>query len=175
MELTRRAFCVTVGAGLVGGCTESSSNPSNSGDSPVDWKTTPLEDVTTGEEFTISEFAVPTIVHTYATWCSTCRRQHQEFVSLQSELGDELVLIDLNVDSDEDADTVRQHAEQNGFDWRFAVLSDPITEALINEFGRRVVSPPQSPVVLLCPDDSTHVYDKVTPASELATAVTEQC
>lgn len=170
MVLSRRAFCVAVGAGILGGCTQTSQR-----DSSVDWMDTPLEDVMTGNEFTIGQFAAPTVVHTYATWCSTCRRQHQQFVSLQAQLGEDIVLIDLNVDSDEDANAVREHASRNGFDWRFAVLSDSVTDALIEEFGRRVVSPPQSPVVLLCPDDTTHVLDKVVPAGELATATQEQC
>jgi thiol-disulfide isomerase/thioredoxin len=166
---------VTVGTDILAGCTDSSSSGSDDDAASVDWRNTPLEDVTTGEEFTIGEFSVPTIVHTYATWCSTCRRQHQEFVSLHEELGDEIVLIDLNVDSGENADTVREHAERNGYDWRFAVLSDPVTEALVDEFGREVVSPPQSPIVLLCPDDSTHVLDKVTQAADLTSEIREQC
>lgn len=173
MRVTRRGFCGSVGLGAVSGCIGITRD--DEGGSSVDWLTTPLEDVRTGEEFTISQFAVPTVVHTYATWCGTCRRQHEEFVSLKEAVGEDVVVVDLNVDSSESASAVRAHATRNGFDWRFAVLSDSFIEALVEEFGRSVVSPPQSPVIVVCPDDRTHAYDKIVSASELSTITREQC
>jgi hypothetical protein len=45
---------------------------------------------------------------------------------------------------------VREHAEGNDFDWRYAVAPPELTRALIEEFGTTIVAAPASPVVLIC-------------------------
>lgn len=141
----------------------------------VDWRSEQLVDVTSDETFTVDGFDRPVLVHTFAIWCSTCQRQHGEFGPLLEGTAEDPVVVELNIDPNEDADAVREHAERHGFDWRFAVSPAHVSEALVEEFGSRVVSAPQSPVILICPDGDTHVLDKVVSASDLADALDSRC
>ncbi|MHC3438672.1 TlpA family protein disulfide reductase [Natrialbaceae archaeon A-gly3] len=193
----RGVLTLAVGTGLtLAGCLESNGNGSgngngnrNDGDGGTDdgggdtddegsaaWRTEPLEDVTTGETFSIGEFEQPVLLHTFAIWCSTCQRQHEEFATLEEGAGGEFVAIELNVDPNEDHDAVRAHAEDHGFDWPFAVAPSSVTGALVDEFGSVMTSPPQSPVVLVCPGGDTHVLDDdtVVAASDLGRALEDR-
>ena len=142
---------------------------------PVDWRSESLVDVTTDESFTIDEFDRPVLLHTFAIWCGTCQRQHGEFGSLLDGTAEDPVVVELNIDPNENADAVREHAERHGFDWRFAVSPAHVSEALVEEFGSRVVSAPQSPVILICSDGDTHVLDKVVSDTDLADALESRC
>ncbi len=179
----RRRFIATVGTGLVGtltGCLDMlGAEPDDTDASPTtddgEWRNAALEDVRTGESFSIDEFDVPVFVHTFAVWCSTCQRQHGEFGTLIEESTESFEVVELNIDPNEDADAVRSHADSHGFTWRFAVSPPAVTEALVADFGSRITSPPQSPVILVCDDDGPHVLDKVRPAADLDAALEEHC
>lgn len=149
------------------------------GDDAVDavWLTTELEDARTSETFTIGGFEDPVLLHTFAIWCGTCQRQHDEFADLVAEGNVEVVPVELNVDPNEDVDAVADHAETHGYDWPFAVSPPDLTSALVDEFGTEMTSPPASPVVLVCPDGETHVLDDsvVVPAEELEGAIQDGC
>jgi thiol-disulfide isomerase/thioredoxin len=141
------------------------------------WQTATLEDVTTGESFTIAGLERPAFVHTFAIWCSTCQRQHGEFEALFEQESAAFDVVELNIDPDESPDAVREHASEHGFDWTFAISPPDVTEALVSAYGSRMASPPQSAVLLVCPDGATHVLDEdaVMSASQLETALGEQC
>lgn len=168
--VTRRSLlgAAATGAALAG-CLGSSDDE---GGASTDWRTASLTDVTTGESFTIGGFDRPVLLHTFAVWCSTCSRQHGEFGRLRESVGDDVVPVELNVDPNEDADAVREHAREGGYDWPFAVAPPEVTEALVEAFGSEVTSPPQSPVVLVCPDGSAEeLGSSVVGAADLEAAI----
>ncbi len=185
----RRLLALAAGVGLAfSGCLEldvladdgARDDPGGTSDGAVDeaatdWRSESLVDTTTDESFAIDEFDRPVLVHTYAIWCGTCRRQHREFASLLEDRSEALVVVDLNVDPNEDAAAVRENAAAHGFDWTFAVSPPHVTEALVDEFGSSITSPPRSPVVLVCPDGETHVLGKVVTASDLAESIEDRC
>ena len=120
------------------------------------WLDFEMEDVNTGEIFRVSDFAgKPVLLETFAVWCSNCKRQQHELVKLHEEVGDEVVSIALSVDPNESASLVRQHAESNGFHWRYAVSPPELTRALIDQFGTSVVSAPSVPMILISPDQTS--------------------
>lgn len=124
-----------------------------------DWRAVELTDVTTGEAFTVSGFGGrPVLVEFFAVWCPVCTSQQQELGTLV-ERRDDLVAISLNVDPNEDAEQVREHAEKKGFDWRYAVSPPAMTKALIDEFGTVVTNAPAAPVVRICPDRTAALVD----------------
>ncbi|ELZ65365.1 hypothetical protein C457_17737 [Haloferax prahovense DSM 18310] len=119
------------------------------------WRTTELTDVRTGETFTIEGLLDrPILLETFAVWCSNCLRQQRELVEFHEAVGDDVLTVALDIDPNEDAEKVRKHAEDHGFDWRYAVSPEPVTKTLTAEFGSSMASAPVVPMVRLCPDGS---------------------
>lgn len=181
---SRRQLLALFGAGSVGlaGCLgESESTASDEPSETIEtaeavWATTTLEDVRTGETFTAAGFDRPTILEPFAVWCSTCQRQQQELATFHDAVGDEVVSINLGIDSNEDAETLATHADDHGFDWQYAVSPSEVTQSLVADFGQSIANPPQSPAILLCPEGEVTLLDDgvVTGADELEAAV-ETC
>ncbi|MFB6206925.1 MAG: TlpA family protein disulfide reductase [Haloglomus sp.] len=104
-----------------------------------------------GESFTIGGLEPPVVVQSFAVWCPKCQRQSEQL----AQVGDSVTVVGLNTDPNEDAAKVRQHAEENGFDWRFAVAPTEMTESLIDEFGTTVTNAPSTPLIFVCSGGST--------------------
>jgi thiol-disulfide isomerase/thioredoxin len=139
------------------------------------WRTTTLEDVTTGEEFTINEFDRPVFIHPFGEWCSKCRSQQRDFQDLHERIGDRIEIVDISIVEGDGADLIRSHAEDNGFGWKFAVSPEDVTASLVDDFGTDVTSPPSSPVILLCPDGSARSIPKGASASDLEDELETNC
>jgi thiol-disulfide isomerase/thioredoxin len=144
------------------GCTQTEIQAQDStSDSPqeklqVDWMNIDLGDIRTGQTFKISDFeGKPILLESFAVWCPTCTAQQGNIKELHEEVGDAVVSISLNTDPNEDFKLVRDHIEENGFDWFYAISPVEVTKALIYQFGMGVVNAPSAPVVLICPDLST--------------------
>ena len=73
---------------------------------------------------------------------------------LQQENSD-VVVIGVDADPNEEAQQVIDHVEQNGFEGRYVVATQELTDALVGEFGPSIVSPPSSPVVLISADQTS--------------------
>ncbi|PSQ43329.1 hypothetical protein BRD17_06475 [Halobacteriales archaeon SW_7_68_16] len=159
------AGCLGLGGGGDGGETDPGAT----------WLTTPMTDVLTDETFTIGSFDRPVVLETFAVWCSICTDQQREVWEFHGAVGDDAVSVSLNVDPNEDARRVRDHAAGHGFDWRYAVAPPSVTRSLVNRFGQGVTNAPSAPVVRLCPGGSARkLRDGVKPADELRTAI-ERC
>lgn len=148
----------------------------DSDDQVPEWMTTELEEVTTEETFTLEAFDVPVLLETFAVWCPDCLEQQQESAALHEESDTDVVSVGLNVDPNEEADIVRDHAERHGFDWHFAVAPPDLTRSLVDEFGESIAHPPASPVVLVCPEGSARrLDDGLLSASTLESEVESGC
>jgi thiol-disulfide isomerase/thioredoxin len=172
------AGCVGGDSGTDGGGVPTDEDPEGgvtgeSDDRPA-WQTTTLEDTTTGETFTIEEFDGPVVLHTFATWCSTCKRQQDNIDNLQQRR-EEVAFVDLTIDENDDAGDVASHAESNGFGWRFGVSPAEVTRSLVEDFDQSVTVAPQSPVILVCPDGGAHRVGKVVSADEIGAAIDASC
>ena len=122
---------------------------------PVAWLATELTDVSTGETFTLAEFAgTPVLLESFAVWCPICTNQQKQVRALHEEVGDEVVSIALNTDPNEDDDKVAAHIARHGFDWRYAVAPAELILALKEEFGVGILNAPSAPMVLICPDQN---------------------
>jgi|GEM_PF-1659050 len=119
------------------------------------WMDIELKDISTGEVFRVSDFrGRPILLESFAVWCPTCLRQQKEMEKLKEKEGDTVVHISLNTDPNEDEDKIREHLEEHGLDWYFAVSPPELTKALIDEVGLAIVSAPLAPVILICEDQS---------------------
>ncbi|CCQ37940.1 thioredoxin [Natronomonas moolapensis 8.8.11] len=183
---TRRGVLAVLGGSVaVSGCLGTgddagSADAAGEDDGDADttaWRTAELTDVTTGEQFSVSGFDDPALVHPFAVWCSTCGSQNREIDTLQREFGGDREVVQLNIGDGETDDEVLEYAEENGYadHSRFAVAPTPVANALVEEFGPTAVSPPQSPVVLQCPGGGTHEIDKISDAETIDARIDADC
>ncbi len=144
---------------------------------PADWKDVELTDVATGKKFKISDFKdKPILLESFAVWCPTCLKQQKEINKLKEIEGDAIIHISLDTDPNEDEAKVREHINNNGFDWYFAVSPIELTKALIDEFGIAFVNAPGAPVVLICEDQSTRFLGRgVKSADTLKSEIDRGC
>ena len=71
---------------------------------------------------------------------------------------DSSTVVGLNIDHNEDPGKVRQHAEDNGFDRRFAVAPSGMTDSLVEAFGATVTNAPSTPVIVACSDGDAEFF-----------------
>lgn len=164
------------GLGLLAGCAGSPGSGDGGGTAAGGsdaWRTTELTDVLTDETFTIGGLEPPVLVETFAVWCPTCTRQQGEVGALLDRR-DDVTAVSLNVDANEDAATVREHAESEGFDWPAAVAPPEVTTSLKETFGTTVLNPPSAPVVRVCAESATLLGTGVKSADDLADSL-EAC
>jgi len=164
------------GAGTEGGGASGDSGDSNDETNAADgWQAIDLEDATTGESFSIAGIDRPVVLHTFATWCPTCRAQQGEIDTYVGRAGESVVAVDLTIDQNDDPEALREHAESNGFGWRFAVSPGEMTRELVDEFGQSVAVAPRSPVIIVCPDGGTKTLGKGASADEIEATVESHC
>jgi thiol-disulfide isomerase/thioredoxin len=124
------------------------------------WLDTPLTDVTTGQSFKLSDFKGQIVlVEGIAAWCTNCLRQQRELAQLHQQIGDQAQSVAIDIDLNEDAELLKKHAETNGFDWRYAVATPDLAQALADEFGSHFLNPPSVPMFLLDKEGSVHLLD----------------
>ena len=99
-----------------------------------------------GATFAIADFEGPVLVETFATWCSTCRRQLADTQRAAVEAGDDAAFLVLSVETTLDPATLAEYAAENGFDdLVFGVLDEQGLVVLQEEFGGTVLNPPSTP------------------------------
>ncbi len=118
------------------------------------WRTTPLRDVRTGEEFRIDDLrGRVVIVESMAIWCVTCTIQQDEAAEALARVGqDDVAYISLDIDPNEAEEELARYADERGYGWRFAVASREAARSLAQAFGDQILSPPSTPTILIAPD-----------------------
>lgn len=121
------------------------------------WQTLPIVNARTGETFTFADFAGKTVfVEPMATWCSNCRSQLGNVSNARAQLNNEnVVFIGLSVEAGLANDMLSDYAQDNGFDWHFAVVTPELLTELVGIFGRTVTNPPSTPHFIIRPDGTT--------------------
>jgi thiol-disulfide isomerase/thioredoxin len=148
---------------LLTACAPNSAPPRSSSDTntpianAMSWQTLPLTNARTGETFTLADFAGKTVfVEPMATWCTNCRQQLGNVSRAKSQVGtDQFVFIALSVETNITAGELAQYADENGFDWLFAVMTPDMLSELAAAFGRTITNPPSTPHFIIRPDGTT--------------------
>jgi thiol-disulfide isomerase/thioredoxin len=135
------------------------------------WRSMELTTVRDEETFTIAGLDGPVVIQSFAVWCPKCQRQSETIANLDGSF----TRVGLNTDPNEDAVKVRDHAESNGFDWRFAVAPAAMTESLIDEFGTSVANAPSTPVIVVCPDGEAAYMSGSQSSVEEITSAADEC
>lgn len=185
MDYRRRDLLSLSAAGLaaVSGCLGIASSDEGDGDDDegaeedpaveqIEWRSEPLEDVRTGETFTIGGHDAPVVLHSFAVWCGSCRTQQAHLSEFHESYEGEVVGIDLNVDANEGQERIEEHLEATGYEWYFAVSPPGVTRGIVDTFSPKLASGPGSPVVVICPDGGHEILDDFsTPAADVEAAV----
>jgi thiol-disulfide isomerase/thioredoxin len=77
----------------------------------------PLVD-TEAREFSLSDFRGKyVLLDFFAIWCTPCKMELSHLKDLKHQLGDEIVIISLDVDPEETEQQVKDYKQANGMDW----------------------------------------------------------
>jgi peroxiredoxin len=115
--------------------------------------------VQTGETFTMNEYAGKVVlVETMAMWCPNCIVQANEVRKLHALLDHpaDLISVSLDVDVNEDAASLKEYAEEYGFEWRFAIAPLEVARALGNLYTAQYLNPPLSPMLIIDREGQVH-------------------
>lgn len=117
------------------------------------WTQLPLVNARTGETFTLAHFAGRTVfVEPMATWCPLCRSQQQVVASALPNLdSSQYVFISLSVGEFIEDQDLAIYANNNGFNWIFAIATEELVQALVDTFGFSVQNPPSTPHFTISP------------------------
>ncbi len=72
----------------------------------------------------------------------------------KAQLGDDVVFVGLSLETTLPAADLARYAQDNGFDWTYAVMSEELLIGLADEFGRSITSAPSTPHFIIRPDGS---------------------
>ena len=98
------------------------------------------------------------LLETMAVWCPTCILQGAYVYKLHDLLGnpDDLISVSLDVDINEDADSLKEYAQEYGFDWHFAIAPLEVDRALGNLYTAQYLNPPLSPMLIIDRNGNVH-------------------
>jgi thiol-disulfide isomerase/thioredoxin len=140
------------------GSAKETAVPTSAPASP-EWFSMELTDVQTGETFTMNDYAGKVVLlETMAMWCPNCIVQAHEVRKLHEALGnpEDLISVTLDVDVNEDAESLKEYAFGYGFEWHFAVAPLEVARALGNLYTAQYLNPPLSPMLIIDREGSVH-------------------
>ena len=124
-----------------------------------DWYKIAMTDVRTGKTFAIGDFAGKVVlIETIAEWCPNCLFQQAATRKMSKQLGNpgDLILISLDVDSNEDEASLKKYTDDFGFEWRFAVAPLEVERAMGNLYNAEYLNPPLEPMLLIDRQGNAH-------------------
>ena len=123
------------------------------------WFNADLTNVNTSQTFKITDFKGKVVlVETMAVWCPTCLRQQNNVQALHEALGqrDDFVSVALDIDPNEEADYLQQHAAKHGFDWIYAVTGPEVAREIGQLYGPQFLNPPSAPMFIIDRHGTVH-------------------
>lgn len=123
------------------------------------WFSVSLTDANTGSEFTLNDYEGKVVlVEMMAVWCSTCKQQQDQIKALHEQLGmpADLVTVSLDIDPNEDLDTVKSYLTSAGYDWLYAVAPADVSREIASLYGDQFLNPPSAPVLIVDRHGAVH-------------------
>ncbi|MCU0631873.1 MAG: redoxin domain-containing protein [Methanolinea sp.] len=149
------AACCTL---FLAGCTGTAPFVPEGTGSDDAWRTVELQDVQTGEKFSVASLSgKPIILYTFTVSCPICTLQQKEITALKKSLGESVVVIGLDIDPKEEVDVLKSHIQKNGFSGYYVLSPPEMTGSLMDHFGPVVVNPASAPVMVICHEGSARL------------------
>lgn len=159
MKPVRMAWICLISVLVVASCAPAATEvPTVLPDTP-EWFDIELTDAQTGKTFTMSDYAGKVVLlETMAMWCPNCVLQAHEVRKLHEALGnpEDLISVSLDVDVNEDSESLKEYAGGYGFEWHFAVAPLEIARALGNLYTAQYLNPPLSPMLIIDRKGNVH-------------------
>jgi len=126
------------------------------------WQTVQLTDVLTGNQFRLSDFrGKPVLVEQMAIWCPLCAQQQTQLQAVKQKLGNNVVVVSIDIDPNETPQALANYATSNGHAWLWS--KDP--GVFLSVFQ---LSPPETPVAVMAPDGTFKLFSgQITTSGEL--------
>ena len=70
------------------------------------------------------------------------------------ESGTQVTVVGIGTDPNEDAEAILAHVVDNGFEGTYANAPQELLDAMVEQFGPEIITPPTSPVVLISADQT---------------------
>jgi thiol-disulfide isomerase/thioredoxin len=124
------------------------------------WFSAGLVDVRNGQTFTINDLKGKVIlVEMLAMWCSNCLKQQKQVLELHQLLGEkgDFISIGLDIDANEDANSLKGYIERNGFNWVYAVSPAEVSREISNLYGGQFINPPSTPMLIIDRHGKAHI------------------
>ncbi len=119
------------------------------------WQQISLTNARTGEAFTLADFLGKTVfVESMATWCTNCRQQLNYVREARAQASEDAVFVALSLETNISDATLAQYADDQGFDWLFAVMTPDMLQEMTGAFGRSLTVAPSTPHFIISPDGS---------------------
>jgi cytochrome oxidase Cu insertion factor (SCO1/SenC/PrrC family) len=147
-------------AGIVENPTPSPVNVAE--EKPI-WLTVPVTSASSGETFSIDSLnGKVVLVEGMATWCPTCWAQGKEIKTLLDSLNkrSDFVAISLALDTNEDAEALKEYARIGGYTWNFVTSTTPMYRDIGNRYGATYLDPTFSPILIVDKKGKIHNYRK---------------
>ena len=120
-------------------------------DAPA-WYGAAFTDASTGKSFNIHDLKGKVVlVETMAVWCTTCKQQQDNIKAFHAQLGmkDDFVTISLDIDPNENLDTLKTYVTKTGFDWMYAVSPMDASREIAKLYGDQFLNPPSTPILII--------------------------
>ena len=152
------------------------ADPPESG-SDSTWRTMELTDVRSGTTFTVADLNdLPVLIQPFTLTCPVCTRQQAEIANLHATGDIPFLMIGLDIDPNGDEPSLRAYTGQHNSYGLYARSPTDMTRSLVGEFGMRILSPAQAPLVLVCPDGTARILSPgIRSSAELARVLREVC
>jgi hypothetical protein len=62
---------------------------------------------------------------------------------------DDLVSLSLDIDANEDVETVKSYLASTGFDWLYAVAPADVSREIASLYGDQFLNPPSAPILII--------------------------
>jgi hypothetical protein len=110
-----------------------------------------------------------------AVQCDTCKQQQDEIKALHDQMGmqDDFVSVGLDIDANENLDTLKSYLNTTRFDWQYAVASPEVTKEIVSLYGDQFLNPQSASIVIIDRQGEAHPLPSgLKRADELLQAVT---
>jgi len=124
------------------------------------WFGASLTDVNSGKIISINGFKGKVVlVETMAQSCLICIKQEIQVKSLHENLGmpANLVTLTLDIDPNENMETLKSYAASHGFDWIFAVAPAAVAREIGKLYGDQFLNPTSTPILIIDKEGKAHL------------------
>ena len=92
-------------------------------------------------------------------WCSNCLKQQVQVKELHDLIGDrdDFVSLGIDIDPNEDLDTLKGYIMSNGFDWRYTVAPVEVSREIGQVYGNQYLNPPSTPMLIIDREGEAHL------------------